>query len=152
MKRLFTILLLLTATLTVAAQQMRDAMDGVTAGYVSPSVRDVELNGVQVYKDDYIAFVDKEMVTSRSNKEAAAMDLIDVMLTMPDKVMITVFFGKDADHITHVAVAIDVRLMIEAGGGGSKCKTVSTSTGFVRVRPIDGRKDLVAVLRVYREN
>ena len=62
------------------------------------------------------------------------------------------FFGKDADHITHVAVAIDVRLMIEAGGGGSKCKTVATSTGFVRVRPIDGRKDLVAVLRVCREN
>ena len=83
----------------VAAEQMRAAMNGVTAGYVSPSVRDVELNGVQVYKDDYIAFVDKEMVTSRANKEAAAMDLIDVMLTMPDKFMITVFFGKDADDL-----------------------------------------------------
>ena len=88
----------------VAAEQMRDAMNGVTAGYVSPSVRDVELNGVQVYKDDYIAFVDKEMVTSRSNKEAAAMDLIDVMLTMPDKFMITVFFGKDADDFEKQAI------------------------------------------------
>ena len=83
----------------VAAQQMRDAMNGVAAGYVSPSVRDVELNGVQVYKDDYIAFVDKEMITSRSNKEAAAMDLIDTMLAVPDKFMITAFFGKDATDI-----------------------------------------------------
>ena len=83
---------------------MRDAMNGVTAGYVSLSVRDVELNGVQVYKDDYIAFVDKEMVTSRANKEAAAMDLIDVMLTMPDKFMITVFFGKDADDFEKQAI------------------------------------------------
>lgn len=93
----------------VAAQQMRDAMNGVAAGYVSPSVRDVELNGVQVYKDDYIAFVDKEMITSRANKEAAAMDLIDTMLSVPDKFMITVFFGKDATDIERDSI----RLYIE---------------------------------------
>ena len=87
-----------------AAQQMRDAMNGVAAGYVSPSVRDVELNGVQVYKDDYIAFVDKEMVTSRANKEAAAMDLIDAMLSVPDKFMITGFFGKDATEFERESI------------------------------------------------
>lgn len=57
------------------------------------------------------------------------------------------FFGKDTAHITHVAVDIDSKLMIEAGGGGSKCKTLATSTGFVRVRPVANRKDLVAILR-----
>ena len=38
-------------------------------------------------------------------------------------------------------------LMVEAGGGGSKCKTAATSTGMVCVRPISWRKDLVAILR-----
>ena len=57
------------------------------------------------------------------------------------------FFGKDRSHITHVAIAIDSELMVEAGGGGSKCKTPATSTGMVRVRPIASRKDLVAALR-----
>lgn len=57
------------------------------------------------------------------------------------------FFGKDTAHITHVAIAIGNSLMVEAGGGGSKCKTVATSTGMVRVRPISWRKDLVAALR-----
>ena len=57
------------------------------------------------------------------------------------------FFGKDAKHITHVAIALDNSLMVEAGGGGSKCKTAATSTGMVRVRPISWRKDLVAALR-----
>ena len=57
------------------------------------------------------------------------------------------FFGKDVAHITHTAVAIGNGLMIEAGGGGSKCKTLATSTGMVRVRPI--RKDLVsAILKI----
>lgn len=57
------------------------------------------------------------------------------------------FFGKDVHHITHVAIALDNLLMVEAGGGGSKCKTPATSTGMVRVRPIESRRDLVAALR-----
>lgn len=57
------------------------------------------------------------------------------------------FFGKDLHHITHVSIAIDNYLMVEAGGGGSKCKTPATSTGMVRVRPIASRQDLVAALR-----
>lgn len=62
----------------------------------------------------------------------------------PDDVL---FFGKDDRHITHVAIAIGNGLMVEAGGGGSKCKTAAISTGMVRVRPISWRKDLVAALR-----
>lgn len=54
------------------------------------------------------------------------------------------FFGKSTSKITHVAVALGEGLMIEAGGGGSTCKTPTTSTGFVRVRPI--RKDMVACI------
>lgn len=57
------------------------------------------------------------------------------------------FFGKDAKHITHVAIAIDNCLMVEAGGGGSKCTSPANSTGMVRVRPIASRKNLVAALR-----
>lgn len=52
------------------------------------------------------------------------------------------FFGKSTAKITHVAVALGDGLMLEAGGGGSSCKTAATSTGFVRIRPI--RKDVVA--------
>jgi cell wall-associated NlpC family hydrolase len=57
------------------------------------------------------------------------------------------FFGKDLKHITHVAICIGDGLMVEAGGGGSKCTTPTNSTGMVRVRPIASRKDLVAALR-----
>lgn len=57
------------------------------------------------------------------------------------------FFGKNTKNITHVAICIGGGLMVEAGGGGSKCKTPATSTGMVRVRPIASRQDLVAALR-----
>lgn len=52
-----------------------------------------------------------------------------------------VFFGSA--KATHVAIALDEKLMIEAGGGGSKCVSAGTSTGFVRIRPISGRKDFL---------
>lgn len=55
------------------------------------------------------------------------------------------FFGKSVESITHTALAIGEGLMIEAGGGGSKCKTPATSTGKVQVRPI--RANIVAALR-----
>lgn len=55
------------------------------------------------------------------------------------------FFGKDTAHITHTAMALGDGLMVEAGGGGSKCKSAATSSGMVRVRPI--REDVVAAFR-----
>lgn len=57
------------------------------------------------------------------------------------------FFGKDTARITHTAMALGDGLMVEAGGGGSKCESAATSSGMVRVRPIASRKDLVAALR-----
>lgn len=56
------------------------------------------------------------------------------------------FFGQSTKKITHVAVALGNGLMLEAGGGGSKCTSTNTSTGFVRVRPVANRKDSVACL------
>lgn len=55
------------------------------------------------------------------------------------------FFGKSVESITHTALAIGEGLMIEAGGGGSKCKTPASSTGKVQVRPI--RTNIVAAFR-----
>ena len=57
------------------------------------------------------------------------------------------FFGKDTSHITHVAICIGGGLMIEAGGGTSKCKNAATSTGMVWIRPLAWRNNLVAALR-----
>ena len=56
------------------------------------------------------------------------------------------FFGKTAGSITHVAIALNDKYMIEAGGGGSTTLTVEDAkkqNAFVRIRPIANRSDLV---------
>lgn len=54
------------------------------------------------------------------------------------------FFGKSISQISHVSMAIDDKLMLEAGGEGR----TPTSKGMVRVRPIANRSDLVAIIQV----
>lgn len=57
------------------------------------------------------------------------------------------FWGKSEAAVTHVSLAASDWQHIEAGGGGSKCKTAENSAGMVRLRPIASRKDFVAALR-----
>lgn len=59
------------------------------------------------------------------------------------------FYGKSTDRITHIAFCLDNKLMIEAGGGGSRTidiQSAASHNAYIRIRPIDKRKDLVACL------
>lgn len=59
-----------------------------------------------------------------------------------------VFYGTPV-RVSHIAFCLNDRLMIEAGGGDETTTTREAAAkrqALVRVRPIDRRKDLVAVL------
>tara|TARA_R100001086_G_scaffold200856_1_gene117062 strand:+ start:9570 stop:10004 length:435 start_codon:yes stop_codon:yes gene_type:complete len=63
-----------------------------------------------------------------------------------------VFYGRSDKEITHVAFGLDRIRVQEAGGGGSKTKTRQDAieqNAYVRVRPFDHRKDIVAILKPY---
>ena len=60
------------------------------------------------------------------------------------------FYGESVTKITHVAMMIDQYRIVEAGGGDSSvtsAKIAAEKNAFVRVRLLNQRKDLVAVLR-----
>ena len=76
------------------AEGFREAMANVVTGYVSPSIRDAELSGVQIKNGDFIGFVGKQMLTSNAKKEDTAHALLDSMMS-EERYMLTVFFGKD---------------------------------------------------------
>lgn len=59
------------------------------------------------------------------------------------------FFGDE--RVTHIALAIDDKHMIEAGGGNSKTvntKVAIAQKAMIRIRPINIRKDLYSVARI----
>ena len=75
---------------------MEAAMKNVAAGYISPSIRDADLNGVHILKGDTIGILEKEIVVSEANRADAAHKLAQKMLELPNKFMLTIFTGVDA--------------------------------------------------------
>ena len=76
--------------------EAESAMARVAYGYVSPSIRDADMNGVHVTKGDTIGIVGKEILVSNADRITAAVALAQKLLD-GDKFMLTVFTGKDAD-------------------------------------------------------
>lgn len=59
------------------------------------------------------------------------------------------FFGKDKYTISHVAFCLNRTHMVEAGSGTSEVETLEEAKqrgAFVRIRPINSRKDRVALV------
>lgn len=80
------------------AEQMTNAMRQVTTGYVSPAVRDAELNGVKIKNGDYIGYAGKAIITSEADKNVAARKLVKDMLTKKHSYVVTVFYGEDVSE------------------------------------------------------
>lgn len=55
-----------------------------------------------------------------------------------------VFYGKSVNEITHVAFAIGDDQIIESAGEGR----IETDKGFVRIRPINYREDLIGGIKL----
>ena len=76
--------------------EMNEAMKRVTTGYISPSIRDADMNGVHITEGDTIGIIDKEIVLSEKERKDAAHALACKLLDMPEKFMLTVFLGVDS--------------------------------------------------------
>ncbi|MBE6599622.1 MAG: DAK2 domain-containing protein [Ruminococcaceae bacterium] len=78
--------------------EVEAAMLRVTSGYISPSIRDADMNGVHIENGDTIGIVGKEIVIAKKERRDASHGLADILLSDGDKLMLTVFCGKDADE------------------------------------------------------
>ena len=76
-------------------REMLEAMSRVKCGYVSPSIRDADLNGIHINNGDTIGIVNKEIVVSEPGRLDAAVGLVDKLVD-GECFMLTVFCGKDA--------------------------------------------------------
>ena len=75
---------------------MNEAIARVTAGYISPAIRDTEIGGVAIKNGDTIGVIEKEIVLSLPERADAARELATRLLSLPEKFMLTVFCGADA--------------------------------------------------------
>ena len=77
---------------------IENAMNRVTAGYISPSIRDADMNGIHINNGDTIGIIDKEIVVSDPDRKTASEKLASMLLDIPEKFMLTVFCGADSNE------------------------------------------------------
>ena len=75
--------------------ELEDVISNVTTGEVTYSIRDANIDGIDIKKGDYIGIVNKRMIASTSDK----VETVKVMLNSTDlseKEIITIIRGKEA--------------------------------------------------------
>ena len=78
---------------------MKAALKNVKSGEVTFSIRDTEMNGLKVKKDDFIGIYEKDIVVDNPDKIETLMILLDKMID-DESSIITILVGQDVDEET----------------------------------------------------
>ena len=73
---------------------MESVLGNVASGEVTVAVRDTQLNGQTIHKDDYMGIVDGEIVAVAPTVKAAAEKMVAAMLG-EDSEVVTILYGAD---------------------------------------------------------
>ena len=101
----------LTAEPDEVKAQMEDAMSRVTAGYVSPAIRDTQIEGVNINNGDIMGIIGKEIVIVVDKQISAAVALADALLSRDNAFMLTAFVGEDVSEEEQATVESRIREM-----------------------------------------
>ncbi len=88
----------LTAEPEELKASMLESISRVTAGYISPSIRDTQIDGVNINNGDTLGIIGKEIVVSVQSRVTAAVALADALLSKENVFMLTAFVGEDAEE------------------------------------------------------
>ena len=91
--------------------QMEDAMSRVTAGYVSPAIRDTQIEGVNINNGDIMGIIGKEIVIVVDKQISAAVALADALLSKDGTFMLTAFVGEGVTEEEQAIVDERIRAM-----------------------------------------
>ncbi|WP_414826912.1 DAK2 domain-containing protein [Apilactobacillus kunkeei] len=110
------------ASLDDNVSEMEDMLDTVVSGDVTNAVRDTEIDGVKIKKDDYMGIIDGKIKVVKDDLNETTIDMIKEMLD-EDSEVVTIIYGEgmtqnQADELAEQVEAIDDDLEVEVHPGG----------------------------------
>lgn len=78
-------------------EAMETACKNVVSAQVTFAVRDTQIDGVDIHKDDFMGIVEGKIVATNPDKLTATKEMIDQMIT-PDHSLITILVGEDTSE------------------------------------------------------
>lgn len=79
--------------------EMKAALKNIKSGEVTFSIRDCELNGIKINKDDFIGIFEKDIVVGTNDKLDCLYQLLDKMID-DESALITIVSGQDVEKET----------------------------------------------------
>ena len=76
-----------------AAEQMRDAAAMVGTGLLTTAVRDTNVDGLSIHKDDYLALCDGDIVAAGENEASVMQKLVETLID-EETSCVTVLYGE----------------------------------------------------------
>ncbi len=81
--------------LEILQSDMQDAIDGTESYAITYAVRDALINGIDIKKDDYMAFYEGDLMLEEKSLEQCFKQMLENIDDLKDKEIITVFYGKN---------------------------------------------------------
>lgn len=83
---------------------MKDAMQQVKTGQITYAVRDTQIDGLEIEKDDFMGIAEGKIVVKNKEKAKAAEELLAQMLD-EDSEILTIIYGEDVSETEVNALA-----------------------------------------------
>ena len=101
---------------------MSEEMSYVTSGQITFAIRDTEINGLKIKKDDYMGLIDGDIKVANNDLETASLETIKKMMT-EDSEIITLLYGENSseqlvDSLTNQLEELYPDIEIETHEGG----------------------------------
>src|SRR5690554_1415805 len=77
--------------------EMMDAINNMKSGEVTYAIRDTELKGIKIKKDDFIGIAANEIKVSTNNKVSTTEELLKLLIDDESEIA-TIFFGNDVNE------------------------------------------------------
>lgn len=76
-------------------EMMAEEMQYVTSGQITFAIRDTEINGLKIKKDDFMGLIDGDIEVTNPDLEVASLETIKKMIT-EDSEIITLLYGENS--------------------------------------------------------
>ena len=89
---------------------MSEQMALVSSGQITNAVRDTNIDGVEIKKDDFMGIVDGKILVSIADRKEATLATIDKMID-DDSEILTIIYGEDAEgsEVEEIAEAVEAK-------------------------------------------
>lgn len=103
-------------------EMMTEELDYVTSGQITNAIRDTEIGGLEIKKDDYMGLIDGDIQVTHSDLKETAVETIKKMIN-EDSELITLLYGENSstefiDSLVEEIENLFPELEIETHEGG----------------------------------